>query len=355
MNQRRQFQCSANITITVFVEWLVVALAIKTNQKTKPAKEKIMSDKTNISWTDATWNPLRAKDQLTGRTGWHCERVSPGCGKGYGDDQQGGCYSEQMNKGFFQLGTTLSYTRQSRDKVEIFLDEKALLQPLRWKKPRMIFVCSMTDLFGEFHSDEWINQIFDVMYKAKHHTFQILTKRPERLYDYVSRSAFLTNAPFENLWLGVSAENQKYADERIPLLLQTPATVRFISAEPLLSEIRLLGYLMSGANPARCACGHGHGFTRCPNTGGVAQTCHRCNCRLFTRVNGIHQVIVGGESGSHFRPLNLDHARSLRDQCQAAGVSFFFKQVGGLRPTSGGDLLDGVQWHQMPKSEFIQS
>lgn len=200
-----------------------------------------MSDKSSIEWTrsddgtpGATWNPLRAENPDGNHVGWHCEHVSEGCRN---------CYAEQRNKGFFNLGTRLPYARQSRDKVVVYVDEKTLKQPLRWRDPRRVFVCSMTDLFGEWHTDEMVNQVFNVMYGANQHTFQILTKRPERMYDYISSSTFLTNAPFANVWLGVSVEDQKTADERIPWLLKTPAAVRWVSAEPLLAPVDLSKWL----------------------------------------------------------------------------------------------------------------
>ncbi len=269
---------------------------------------------TTIQWTDETWNPIRARNLDSGQIGWHCERVSQGCTN---------CYAEHRNKGFFQLGTRLPYMRQSRDKVEIFIDEETLTQPLRWKKPRMIFVCSMTDLFGEWHSDEMIDRVFAVMALCPQHTFQVLTKRAERMRQYVSQTScglpctdtitriayrledvapieLRKRWPLPNVWLGVSVEDQRWADERIPHLLDAPAAVRFLSCEPLLSNIGLMYYL----------------YTRIDTNDG----------RFPLR--RLNWVIVGGESGSHARPFDLAYARGILAQCKAAGVACFVKQLG---------------------------
>lgn len=293
---------------------------------------------TKIEWTDETFNPLRARNLETNQIGWHCEHVSEGCRN---------CYAEQRNRGFFQLGTRLPYNRQSRDKVEIFLDEDVLVQPLRWKKPRRVFVCSMTDLFGQFHSDEMIDRVFAVMSLAPHLTFQVLTKRADRMLAYLTKKSRLGIGPgvwndiawaggnvtgdfcyrkgkdlrpeydsmmervgqidankiwpLPNVWAGTSIEDQKTADERIPFLLRTPAAVRFISVEPLLGPIQL---------PPFC---------------GDSQHRHSGRCSIYSR---LHWVIVGGESGPHARPMHPDWARKIRDDCEAAGVPFFFKQNG---------------------------
>ena len=133
-----------------------------------------MGDNTKIEWTDATWNPLRARHKVTKKNGWHCEKVSSGCDI---------CYSDKFNR---RLGTGLPFKPGHRKDIEIFLDEKMLLQPLKWKRPRRIFVCSMTDLFGDFHSDGWIDKMFAVMARCPQHTFQILTKRSKRMRDYIT-------------------------------------------------------------------------------------------------------------------------------------------------------------------------
>ncbi len=241
----------------------------------------MMGATSDIEWTNATWTPIRARNLKTGKVGWHCEHASDGCKF---------CYAEAMNK---RLGTGLPFKPGHRKDIEIFLDTEMLTAPLRWKKPRMVFCCSMTDLFADFVKDEWINNILAVMALCPQHTFQVLTKRPERMKEYFSVAS-------SNVWLGTSVERQQEADERIPLLMQTPAAVRFISAEPLLGPIDLGHHLGSTAN---------HEDLR-----GL-----------------LNWLIVGGESGPHARPMHPQWARDLRDQCAATGVPFFFKQWGGFR------------------------
>jgi protein gp37 len=209
---------------------------------------------------------------------------------------------------------------------------------LRWRQPRRIFVNSMSDLFHEDVPDEFIDQVFAVMALCPQHTFQVLTKRAQRMRGYMtasSRPAALDVAlgwavgvanrsrkcvvqpnapggvedwPLPNVWLGVSVENQQYADERIPLLLQTPAAVRFLSVEPMLGPVDLTQWT-SG-----CRSAEGH------------EDCVACS--QGKRLDGLDWVIVGGESGAGARPMHPDWARSIRDQCTAAGVPFFFKQWG---------------------------
>ena len=287
-----------------------------------------MGDRSTIEWTDATWNPV---------TG--CTHVSEGCRY---------CYAERV----------LPRTGQSFDKVVCHPDR--LEAPLHWRKPRRIFVNSLSDLFHEDVPDEFIRTVFKVMGEARQHTFQVLTKRPERMRAYtqslLDENDFPTLSgsteepfPWSNVWLGISCEDQKTADERIPLLLQTPAAVRFISAEPLLGPIDLsriggksaMAYRMIGVEPRR-----------------------------------LDWVIVGGESGPHARPMHPDWARSLRDQCFAVDVPFFFKQWGEWAPDemldsergttarsrqvdgiwmtrfgkkAAGRILDGRTWDELPK------
>lgn len=296
-----------------------------------------MSDNSKIEWTDATWNPLRGV-----RGKWHCTKVSPGCKN---------CYAERINKRFngpaYKVGADT-----------LRLDDKILEQPLRWRKPRMIFVCSMSDLFHEDAQFDWIAAIFGIMAACPQHTFQCLTKRPERaraFFDWLReerplpehgrgchrerlsavwkgwyhteyRGDWLDVArghwPLPNLWLGVSAEDQERANERIPVLLKLPAAVRFISAEPLLGSLDLTPWLGRRplVNPAR------------------------------------FWVIVGGESGPGARPMHPDWARSLRDQCVEAGVAFHFKQWGafnaGVRmgKKKAGRILDNRTWDQFPQA-----
>jgi len=279
---------------------------------------------TKIEWTEKTWNPIRARRISNDERGWYCEHVSEGCRN---------CYAEKMNRNTY-FGNGLEYKPSTLPQVELFLDEKILQQPLHWSTPQNVFPCSMTDLFGRWVKDEWLDKIFQVMYDAKRHIFQCLTKRPERMFDYVSRSAYLSNAPLPNVWLGVSVEDQKTADERIPLLLQTPAAVRWISAEPLLGPVDL----SSSIGTYDCMnCGY-RGFDcyepkkaervdgdfKCPKCGAVLEFGMAENSPSLTSLGW---VVAGGESGPKARPMHPDWARSLRDQCVAAGVPFFFKQM----------------------------
>lgn len=277
--------------------------------------------------------------------------------------------------------------------------------PLRWKKPRRIFVNSLSDLFHENVPDEFIDQVFAVMAQAEQHTFQILTKRPERMLPYMLRPSsrvpdirqagfglfgrrFMEGVarawPLPNVWLGVSVENQRMADERIPLLLDTPAAVRFLSVEPLLEEVdlrRIRGNL-GGSNDLLIDTLGGH----------YAGAWHGRETRLLSgdpSCARIDWVIVGGESGGpeHRRlvercpidtycghpdcghdsghcacnrtrwrpkPAALSWVRSLRDQCVAAKVPYFLKQWGGSKPTSGGRMLDGVTWDEMPQRQAAE-
>jgi protein gp37 len=249
-------------------------------------------NRTKIEWTDATWNPIRG-----------CTRVSEGCRN---------CYAEAVAARF--SGPGLPYEGLARPTPagprwtgEVRLIEKHLGDPLRWAKPRRIFVNSMSDLFHERLEDDTIDRIFAVMAECPQHTFQVLTKRPQRMLDYLGNGGgahlriwcragepATMPWPLPNVWLGVSAEHQSAADERIPRLLATVAAVRFVSAEPLLGHINLYPFMRLG--------------------------------------RGLDWVIVGGESGPNARPMHPDWARSIRDQCLARSVAFFFKQWGEYEP-----------------------
>jgi len=340
-----------------------------------------MSDKTGIEWTDATWNPLAG-----------CSLKSPGCTN---------CYAMKFahrlldKPGSHYYGTTKIVNGKAVWTGKINLAPDRILRlPLTWKKPRRIFPNSMSDLFHEDVPDEWIDRIFAVMALSQQHTYQILTKRAERMHDYMTtrwqpakaqrleiagtaidypgettgdtredrvrqaasdlligdigeQDKFWTADgsmrwpcwPLPNVWLGVSVEDQKRADERIPWLLKTPAAVRFLSCEPLLEPVNIRGYLMQGEDPGKClTCCMNHGFTRCPNYGGISKTRTGLdeNCETFLRKNfAIHWVIAGGESGPGARPMNPAWVRSIRDQCHHAGVPFFFKQWGEWAPLYG--------------------
>ncbi|NPU69980.1 phage Gp37/Gp68 family protein [Bradyrhizobium sp. 83012] len=308
-----------------------------------------MADRSKIEWTDASWNPIRARllrkvgEKPVGSIGWHCERVTTGCGT----PKEGGCYAEAIN---WRLGTGLPFKPSYLEDgiVELFLDDNILKQPLRWKRPRKVFPCSMTDMFGRFVKDEWLDKIFAVMALTQEHDYQVLTKRSERMRAYLTapdlfarlhaaihcaadyeRPEQATRAfmlighlksgsgpalwPLPNVWLGVSVERQQEADARIPDLLQTPAAVRFISAEPLLGPIDLTSIRVQLAGESWMTRSALHARDRLDR----GRPEHR-----------LDWVIVGGESGRNARPMHPDWARSLRDQCQAAGVAFFFKQWG---------------------------
>ncbi len=267
-----------------------------------------MGDKTKIEWTDATWNPIRG-----------CTVVSEGCRN---------CYAMNVAARFSGEGQAyegLAYRNSSGAHWtgKVRLVEEHLKDPLRWKRPRRIFVNSMSDLFHESIADEWIERIFQVMYDAKHHVFQVLTKRPERMLDWISRSAFLTNAPLINVWLGVSVEDQGTANERIPLLLETPAALRWLSAEPLLGPIDLTRLKWRGHTSWDALSGISYDET---------------GDHLSTPF--LDWIVVGGESGSNARPMHPDWVRSLRNQCiEGRGFKdepglpwFFFKQWGEWSP-----------------------
>lgn len=231
-----------------------------------------------IEWTDSTWSPV---------TG--CTKVSEGCDH---------CYAETIAHRF-------AGTKAYPNGFDVTLRPERLDQPLRWKRPRKVFVNSMSDLFHKDVPDDYIARVFAVMALAPQHTFQVLTKRPGRMRSLLSSEQFesavflATEGRFEgcfpwplpNVWLGTSVENQKWADVRIPLLLDTPAAIRFLSCEPLLGPIDLFAW----------------------------------NIDRGMRVDW---VIVGGESGPHARPMHPDWARQLRDDCLTAGIPFHFKQWG---------------------------
>jgi protein gp37 len=198
---------------------------------------------------------------------------------------------------------------------EIKMHPDRLDQPLRWRRPRRIFVCSMSDLFHEDVPDTFIGRVFETMCMAEQHTFQILTKRPERMKQFMAKytadgGPLPPMSRMGHLWLGVSVENQYWADRRIPLLLQTPAAVRFLSLEPLLKDVDLWDWL-----PDR------ESGRETPN---------------------IHWVIVGGESGPKHRPMELDWIRAIQSQCVAAGVPVFVKQDSGPKPGQQGRLSDDL-------------
>lgn len=254
-----------------------------------------MSDHTSIEWTDTTWNPV---------TG--CTKVSPGCDH---------CYAETMHERFHGKGSFAVVTRS----------EARLYRPLTWKKPRRVFVNSMSDLFHDDVPDSFIGRVWEVMAKTPHHTYQILTKRPGRMRALLNRQSlrdYLFNYgpwPLRNVWLGVSVEDQKWSDVRIPLLLDTPASVRWISAEPLLGPINLGAAALVPYEREQ------GGFWRYGARSGVRR---EDKTWVPAPAAQLDWVVVGGESGPGARPMHPGWARSLRDQCQRAGIPFLFKQWG---------------------------
>ncbi|MCL6444602.1 MAG: phage Gp37/Gp68 family protein [Alicyclobacillus sp.] len=284
-----------------------------------------MSDKSRIEWTEATWNPIHG-----------CSKVSAGCTN---------CYAETLSH---RLGWTTKPWNAAYAEENVQLHPERLDQPLRWKRPRKIFVNSMSDLFHEEVPHDFLEQVFCIMQQARQHTFQILTKRPARMKEFIDwcqrRSYFGSNtgdrwAPLKNVWLGVSVENQEAANERIPLLLETPAAVRFLSCEPLLGPVNLSEYLPHDVFVCQ----------KCGDeiyTGDLDMHGHHAYCGGAVDPNGqtddgVDWVIVGGESGPNARPMHPEWVRSLRDQCQEAGVAFFFKQWGEWFPRD--------QWEDNPE------
>ena len=238
-----------------------------------------MADGSAIEWTDATWNPV---------TG--CTKISADCDH---------CYAARFSERFrgvpghpFETGFDLTLRPERID------------QPLAWRRPRMIFVNSMSDLFHKDVPRDFIDRVFTVMEAADWHVFQMLTKRSSIMRDYLRRR-YRDASPPSHIWLGVSVEDNR-AITRLWHLQQAPAAVRFLSVEPLIGPLGPLN------------------------------------------LDGIHWVIAGGESGPNARPMHVDWARDIRDQCARRGVAFFFKQWGGIRPKSGGRSLDGREWSELP-------
>ncbi|OCB09262.1 hypothetical protein A5717_26160 [Mycolicibacterium porcinum] len=303
-----------------------------------------MSDNTSIEWCDSTWNPV---------TG--CTEVSPGCDH---------CYAKTFAERW--RGTPGHYFEHGFD-VQLRPDK--LDQPLRWTRPRRIFVNSMSDLFHDDVPDEYIAKVWAVMALAPQHTFQVLTKRHARMRSLLNNNAFLTRVceygewfaltqkpnrlddrifrrgpwPLPNVWLGVSTESQQWADIRIPALLDAPAAVRFISAEPLLGPIDLIG---QGGNMVGAGI---YSLPDPPEYDGGEPVCQDHGVEQCQQgCTFLDWVIVGGESGPGARPMHPDWARSLRDQCTAAGVPFLFKQWGEYRPNQR-----GVRGYSTDRDRFV--
>lgn len=256
-----------------------------------------MAQQSSIEWTEATWNPVVG-----------CRKVSAGCAN---------CYAERMSKRLAAMATAdveagrnpgrkAGYLHvingKGRWNGDVFLDESAVTAPLAWRLPRVIFVNSMSDLFHEDVPLRFIRAVFDVMNRCPHHTFQVLTKRPERAREVASKLKWTSN-----IWMGTSVEN-KTVTGRVRDLKGTKAKVKFLSVEPLIGPI-----------------------PRLP-------------------IAGIDWVIVGGESGPGARPMEADWVRQIRDRCVERGVPFFFKQWGGVTKSATGRELDGRTWDEMPET-----
>lgn len=291
-----------------------------------------------IEWTEATWSPVIG-----------CTKVSAGCKH---------CYAErEVETRWSKNPKSIWYGRRFTD---VLCRPEAISgagSPLRWKKPRRIFVCPRADLFHPDVPAQFIADVFGVMAATPQHTFQVLTKRPERMLNMLGAGcmgafddaveecmAMYTDAPLTwplpNVWIGVSIEDQATADERIPLLLQTPAAVRWVSAEPLLGRISLRGYLDDTCG----ICGGRRRGARGGDCGGCSGTGRRL-------CPALDWAVVGGESGPHARPMHPDWARSLRDQCSAAGVPFLFKQWGEWLSAEDGDRCVTLLGDNLPNLE----
>ena len=244
-----------------------------------------MSEKSKIEWTDATWNPVRG-----------CTKISPGCKH---------CYAEVFAERF--RGVPGHPYEQGFD---LRLVPKKLEEPLKWKAPRLIFVNSMSDLFQPGVPDDYVVKVAEIMSAAHWHTFQVLTKRSDRMRDLLNTKLQFA-AHHTHIWWGVSVENQKHGLPRVEHLRASDVAVRFLSVEPLLEELG------------------------------------RVN------LSGIHWVIVGGESGHGARPMEREWVVSVRRQCREARVPFFFKQWGGVHKSKAGRTLDGRTYNQMPTTSSL--
>jgi protein gp37 len=278
-----------------------------------------MGENTAIEWATHTFNPW---------TG--CLRVSPACDN---------CYAAAQAKrsprtfGSWEPGAERKRTSEAYWRQPLAWNRKAEAEGRRAR----VFCASMADVFDNAVPVMWRNDLWDLIERTPHLDWLLLTKRPQLIAKMLPYTGW--DPPWPNVWLGTTVENQAEADRRIPQLLAVPAARRFLSCEPLLGPLRIRQWLMSGTDPGRCAnCGRGHGFTRCPNYGGVAlarspMDGNDFGCSTFRRQHfALDWVIAGGESGPGARASHPAWFRSLRDQCAAAGVSFFFKQWGDWAP-----------------------
>jgi protein gp37 len=280
-----------------------------------------------IEWCDVTWNPIIG-----------CKKVSPGCKN---------CYAERMAWRLAHMqrddGSYADVVDENgRWSGNVRLREDVLSKPLHWRKPRVIFVCSMSDLFYEQVPIVWIEAVFNIIAQCKRHAFIILTKRPGRMCEYLLTEPRILS----NVHVGTTIEDEATCDERVPPLLKPPAWGRFVSAEPLLGPVNVGDYVLPTPLQGCAWCGgFGIEYVECGNEHSGYDPRQPCRCVTATRIGG---VIVGGETGPGARPMNLDWARSIRDQCAEAGVPFFFKGRGGVRKASDHDVLDGRTHKVLP-------
>lgn len=284
---------------------------------------------TGITWTNATWNPV---------TG--CSKVSAGCAN---------CYAERDWARLANNPKLPDY--QGRKFTDVMCHENRLDQPIRWTRPRMIFVNSMSDLFHEDVPFDFIDKVFDVMGATPHHTYQILTKRAARMKEYVDHRfiELKSISPLENVWLGVTAENQEAANERIPVLLDTPAALRFVSIEPMVGPVNLDMMITE-------------------NMGDRFRVIHSALMGKKTLwdtknligeedINKLDWVICGGESGPKARPVDPEWIKSLRDQCNFTNTPFFFKQWGEYidesQITDRSVQMSGKTYHSLMSGKLI--
>jgi len=318
-----------------------------------------MGDHSSIEWTDATWNPVAG-----------CTRVSDGCDNCYAATQVAG---RLKNRPQYRELAVITPSGRAAFNGQIRLLPDRLEQPLRWRDPRRIFVNSMSDLFHDEVPDSYIASVFAVMAAAPQHTFQILTKRPARMCALLAREDFWTVAtmagaerwwgeremavvdlgvatPLANVWLGTSVEDQRCADERIPLLLKTPAAVRFLSAEPLLGPLELQRFLVPPMNVLWGDPSVPPSQRRRP----TPQDVEAVN-QLGRAAAGMHGqhfvdwVIVGGESGHHARPIDLAWVRAIVAQCRHAGVPAFVKQLGAV------PMISELEWRALERTPILSA
>lgn len=257
-----------------------------------------MGERTGIEWTDATWNPV---------TG--CTKVSSGCDHCYADTLA----QRRLRNHYLSQAPVVNDAAHRSDPFSVRLWPERIDQPLRWSTPRMVFVNSMSDLFHAEIPESFVTEVFEVMLSADWHVYQVLTKRPTRAARFWKRNRHLFDLleiP-QHIWIGTSVERQDVI-YRLDHLRLVPAATRFLSCEPLLGPLSL-------------------------------------------NLQGINWVIVGGESGPDYRPMNLEWAADIRDRCADVAVPFFFKQVGGRTPKAQGRLLDGRTWDEIPMALAVPS